>query len=289
MKYSLMDAFPAFLKFWETGKNMPLEAQIEGWRITLADFPELLQKQIDTYALDGMNWRTAACEHVFPFLEERLPDMRKAHRLLPTVLSEVAKRAQPVLDCDLDILCVIYVGIGCGAGWATHYANQPAVLFGLENIAECGWANADSLSGLAAHEMGHLAHSTWREKAGLANGSGPWWMLYSEGFAQRCEQHILGQESWHMNGGSAPDWLAACRENETRLAMLFLQAVEEAQPINHFFGSWYRVEGLAQTGYYLGREILRGWEEKGRSLGDLAVEKEFEYVMRTGLEALAGC
>lgn len=288
MKYSLINAFPAFLKFWEAEKNMPLEAQIDGWSKSLAEFPELLQKQIDAYAMDGVSWRTAACEHVFPFLEERLPAMRAANRLLPTVLPEVTKRAQSVLGCDMNIRFVIYVGIGCGAGWATRYENHPAVLFGLENIAECGWTNTDCLSGLTAHEIGHLAHATWRESAGLVDGSGPWWTLYSEGFAQCCEQRILGRESWHMNGGTAPGWLAACRANESHLARLYLQAVEEARPIHLFFGSWYQVEGLAQTGYYLGREILRGLEARGCSLSELAVEKNIEHVMRTGLVDLAG-
>jgi hypothetical protein len=33
---------------------------------------------------------------------------------------------------------------------------MPAVLFGPENIAECGWSASEVLAGLVAHEVGHL-------------------------------------------------------------------------------------------------------------------------------------
>lgn len=75
------------------------------------------------------------------------------------------------------------VGIGCGAGWVTKYNNKHAVLFGLENIAEEGWTQVDSLRGLAAHELGHVAHFNWREREGLPKGDDAWWQLYLKIFS----------------------------------------------------------------------------------------------------------
>lgn len=65
--------------------------------------------------------------------------MRIAHRNLPEVIANVYERGLQTLGFNSDLTCVIYVGIGCGAGWATSYRQQPAILFGLENIAEEGW------------------------------------------------------------------------------------------------------------------------------------------------------
>ena len=53
----------------------------------------------------------------------------------------------------------------------------------------------------------------WRQRRGLANGSGPWWQLYSEGFAQRCEHLILEYDSWHM-ARRTEGWQDWCQTNE---------------------------------------------------------------------------
>jgi hypothetical protein len=95
---------------------------------------------------------------------------------------------------------VIYVGIGCGAGWATTFGDSPAVLFGLENIAERGWEDPGTILGLVAHELGHLVHFAWRLRGGKSAGSGPWWQLYEEGFAQECESRILDTGAVHQAG-----------------------------------------------------------------------------------------
>ena len=87
--------------------------------------------QQEDYASQNEDWRKIARERVVPFLGPRLPAMEAAHKLLPAICSDVYVRAQEVLGFDSDVVFVIYVGIGCGAGWVTTYQNAPAVLFGL--------------------------------------------------------------------------------------------------------------------------------------------------------------
>ncbi|HDQ70662.1 MAG TPA: hypothetical protein ENN19_01025 [Chloroflexi bacterium] len=183
-----------------------------------------------------------------------------------------------------DVTFVIYVGIGCGAGWVTRYEDTPAILLGLENIAECGWCDAPTLKGLLAHEMGHLAHFHWRAEEEKPPGTGPWWQLYTEGFAQRCEHLIMGRESWHM--GMEDNWLSWCQENSVRLAREFLSAMDEGRAVRRFFGSWYEIEGRSQSGYFLGCEAIERLEDE-LSLKEIALLDNWRERTREKVEEMA--
>lgn len=285
--YKVVDTFPAFLAFWQKAQHQPIETQIEGWAEDyMAQWPELLAKQQEDYAGQDEDWQQIARERVFPFLERRLPAMQAAHKLLPDICADVYIRAQEVLGFDGDVVFVIYVGIGCGAGWVTTYQNSPAVLFGLENIAEEGWVQPAVLAGLVAHEMGHVVHFYWRAEEGLSEGSGPWWQLYTEGFAQRCEHVILGEDTWHMALGAKDDWLDWCQAHKGWLAAEFLRVVDEGEPVRPFFGSWFEVRGRKQCGYFLGHEAIKRLEESA-GLSEIALLSDIEASLRPELERLA--
>jgi hypothetical protein len=281
---TIIDTFPAFLTFWHQAQQKPTEAQIEGWASEyMSQWPELLQKQLEDYIRDGVDWREIAREKVFPFMRERLPATQVARGNLLQSSASIYSTAQQVLGFESDAIFVIYVGIGCGAGWATLFRNSPAILFGLENIAECGWSRPPSLTGLVAHEIGHLVHHHWRAQYGMAVGSGPWWQLYSEGFAQRCEHVILGQDTWHQaTGVNNDDWLDWCQEHKGWLAATFLDAVDADEPVRPFFGSWYDIRGRRQCGYFLGHELIMELEAKA-SLKEIALfdgmEEQFRRVL----------
>ena len=282
----LIDTFPAFLAFWKTAQHLSLDAQIQGWASTyLAQWPELLEKQVQSYAEDGDDWQQMAREHVIPFWSERMPSMKRAHQNLLMVCRPAYKRANEVLGFQQALTFVIYVGIGLGAGWATTYQGNRAILFGLENIAEEGWDEAAVLKGLIGHEIGHLWHFDQRSKAGLMKGNGPWWQLYTEGLAQRCESVIAGEESWHM-AAQSDTWLRWCRRQKGWLAGEFLRAVEVGGDIRVFFGSWFDVSGHKQTGYYLGYEAVRRLQEQ-MTLGDIALIEDVELVFSEVVKAIA--
>lgn len=159
-------------------------------------------------------------------------------------------------------MCVIYVGLGCGAGWVNEYDGKPAILFGLENIAEEGWQRQETLEGLMAHELGHLIHFEWRKQADVPVEDTYWWQLYTEGFAQYCEGIILGKRSWHMQSDSKNQWQRWCQEHLNWLASKFLRRVDQSEDMRPFFGSWFDLRGQKETGYYLGHELIRRLQEK---------------------------
>ncbi len=284
----MIDTFPAFLLFWSEVTGKDFEQQIDRWSSEyLVNWLELKQKTTDDYANQDMDWFTVARERVFPYLNERLPAMKVAHAGLLESYSGLLSLAQERLGFDSDIIFVIYVGLGNGAGWVTDYAGKPAILFGLENIAECHFETQPTLNGLIAHELGHVAHFHWRAEHGLSYGTGPWWQLYTEGFAQRCEHIILGQDLWHMKISSSDDrWLSWCQENKAWLAAEYLLAVTSGKAINSFFGSWYDIRGRKETGYYLGHEVIREME-RNIPLTQIALLDNHDYGMRSILEQFA--
>ncbi len=283
----IIDTFPAFLKYWKIARNQTLDEQIEGWEnVYLTPWHELLAKQLDNYAEDKLDWRQIAREKVFPYLNKRLPALKEAHKNLSEYSASLYARVQQAFNFDSDIIVVIYVGICCGAGWATTYNNTPAILFGLENIAELDWSNASDIQGLFAHESGHLVHQHWRRQKNKPTGSGPWWQLYEEGFAQRCEGKIGSEYSWHQAGSAMDsDWLIWCRKHKGWLAAEFLKTVENNQTVVPFFGSWFNIHGKIETGYFLGHEVIKELE-KSLGLKEIALLDDYETIFKQILKQM---
>jgi hypothetical protein len=283
----LIDTFPTFLTCWAKAQLAPLDGQIEDWATGyMAPWPELLQKVKEDYSKQGLEWRHIARTKVFPFLSERLPAMQIAHDNLVELCTPTYSRAQRVLGFESDVTMVIYVGIGTGAGWLTSFRGSPGILFGLETVAELGWSDRETIVGLISHEIGHLVHRQRRAKDGDATGSGAWWQLYEEGFAQRCESRILGKDTWHQ-AGKSEDWISWCKSHQGWLAAEFLKAVDAGGPIAPFFGSWYDVKGKIETGYFLGHEAIRELEG---TLGfeEIARLDNIERFMKPILKNMAG-
>ncbi len=258
----IVDTYEDFLIYWSSATSAPLDQQIELWQTSyMAKYPQLLEKQIRNYADEGLDWREVARERVFPKLAERFPLMREARENILAVYKPVCVKAYQKLRLDFDMIFVIFVGVGCGAGWATQHKGQPAILFGLENIAECRWHTREKLQGLTAHEIGHLAHMAWRNEWQHFEEmeQDPSFQLYTEGFAKRCEHTVLGKETWH----EAPDnsWVSWCELRESWLAQEFLERIESRASVQDFFGSWFDIQGRKQTGYFLGHAFIRNLEE----------------------------
>jgi len=285
LAYKICDLYPSFQACWDELSKKDLGEQLELWRRYLLHCPGLWEKQVSCYAEEGLDWRAIVKERVLPHLDERRSAMERARQALHGVIGPVCLKAQERLGLDFEVLFVIYVGMGCGAGWATELCGKPACLLGLENIAELGWLEEDTLSALLAHELGHLFHGIWRKRAGLEGleeHTDPFWQLYVEGFAQRSEHLIAGRETWHEAKGQL-GWLDWCRRNKGRLAALFLEKAKEGD-VKDFFGSWFAIEGRSQTGYFLGHELVKSWEEDA-PLREIAVLPA-EEVRRRAKECL---
>ncbi len=262
-RYRLIDTYPAFRRWWRVARSQPVREQVDSWRREyLGPWPELFQKQADAYAEDQVDWRSVAVRRVFPRLAERLGRIPKVRQRLLAALPRSVARVEDALGLDLPVTFVLHVGLGCGAGWATAWDGRPAVLLGLESAAELGWTDAGSATALLVHELAHLAHGRRRgPRSRPAPGARDrsWESLYTEGFATRVELVLAAPE---LRRARSPKlrWAAACAARQPRLARRFLRAADAGGPTRAFFGSWYRVEGLAEAGYYLGSEVVRRWE-----------------------------
>jgi len=285
----IIDTFPEFLKIWDKGKAKPLSKQIELWVTEyMSHWPELLKKQQKDYSSQNIDWREEAEKKIFPFLGDRLLAMSKARDNLNTLCALLFNKAQKTLKFDFDTVFVFYVGIGCGAGWATTFENSPAILFGLENIVESAWSEPESISGLIAHEIGHLVHNHWRTQANKSFGSGPFWQLYSEGFAQRCEHVILDRNTWHQATNDKV-WLSWCEDHKSWLASEFLRLIHAGESISPFFGSWFDIKGRKECGYFLGHELIMKFETN-TTLKVIALwnKEVVKTQVKSGLKSIAG-
>ena len=284
-KLEILDTFPAFMNYWDQFSELPLKERIDQWAHGyLAPWPDLLAMQVDDYREQHIDWRVIAREKIFTNLQERIPAMQQAHVNLLAVAESIYESALEILGVSTPAIFVIHVGIGCGAGWVTRFRGMPAILFGLENIAECGWTEQNAITGLVAHEMGHLAHNTWRERHQRPMGSGPWWQLYEEGFAQYCESMLLGSQSWHQVHGDA-EWLGWCQHNLGWLAAEFIRLADKGESVRPFFGSWFDLRGKKETGYYLGCEALQRLADES-SVHEIALLDDPERVLRPILEKM---
>ncbi|MBU0493971.1 MAG: hypothetical protein KKA73_30095 [Chloroflexi bacterium] len=291
--WPVLDTWPHWQAVWARVAQAPLDDQIDAWANEyMARYPALFAKQTADYASAGVDWRTVARDRVFPHLAERAPRMAAAHDVILAVHTPVLDQFGARLGVDFSGRLVIYVGLECGAGWATTYEGTPACLLGLEAIANLDRHTPERLRGLIAHELGHLAHMVWRERAGASDleesEADPLFLLYSEGFAQRVEHVTLGCDAWHM-GDEDQAWLAWCQAHVGALAAEFLRRLDAGEPVREFFGSWYDIQGHSQTGYYLGHEVVRDLERDGTPLPALAVwsEHEVQRQVRRRLRALA--
>jgi len=280
----ILDTYQDFLDYWKLASGKSVDEQIELWQTYyMGKYPELLTKQVQSYEADNIDWRKIA-RKIFPSLRHRFQLMQRARKNILSTCKWANARASEKLGLDFNIVFVIHVGIGCGAGWATKYGEQPAVLLGLENIAEQKWHTKNKLKGLVAHEIGHLVHMKWRNEWETFEKSerDPLFLLYSEGFAQRCEHVILGRETWHM--AQNKEWLSWCRQHTGLLAKEFLTRIEKQTSVNDFFGSWFNFQGKTQTGYFLGHAFICELE-KANSLRDIALF-DVEEVRKHGLQYL---
>lgn len=288
-EFTIVDTFSSFEEYWREVRGRPVDAQIDSWLSGyMSHWPELRDKQLGDRESDGLDWRALAREHVFPFLAERYPAVAEARGSLLKCLEPICRQAADALGLDFGITCVLYVGVGLGAGWATVYDGAPAVLFGLEQMAALNWTDVTSAGMLAAHEIGHLVHRHWREASRCDKCDGPFGDLCSEGFATECEHIILGREDWGPERYQ-PGWLGWCRENRSWLAREFLRIAEAGEPMNVFYGDWLKLRGWSQCGYFLGHEVIAAWRsEMGlkpiAAMGSVAIAR---HVMQT-LRQMAG-
>ena len=283
----ILDTMLNFLNYWRNYSGLDPEEMFDGWlRSYMIYYPELLVKQLGHWeSLDKL--REVMVSRILPRLDEWIHDIIEAWMNIRANAEDVFSRARISLKTDLDPLIVLYVGSGCGAGWATTVSDKPAILLGLENIADLGWISEERIRGLIAHEFGHLYHMKLRGEWSTFEEleKDPYFQLYSEGFAQYCEHLIMGYRSWHVAIGD--NWIDKCSEKIGELASKYLDDSKRSD-VKAFYGSWLNVWGIKHAGYFLGHELInRLTMDRGLEEVALLSKEEVRELVKGFLEELS--
>lgn len=255
MTCELIDLATGLLPVIEANLHKSFDEQIAEWQKFYAgSAPALPGRLYRDYADVAGGWLAIAREKVWPHLAERMDRMWTASRSIRAVHQDIHGRAVQSLGYTDALVIVSYVGIGNGAGWATQWEGRPAVLLGLEKIAELNWHNEPEVRKVLAHEIGHLFMMSIRgdiEKL----GEDPLLCLYEEGFAQHCEHVMLGKETWGC--ASQSGWLEWCLSQEDYLARRYVREMHDREAWRRFYGDWFEIDGWRQTGYFLGCKLVQ--------------------------------
>lgn len=77
-KAKIVDTFDDFMKFWSQAYLESLERQIQLWHeVYMANYPELLKKQVESYEKNGFNWREIAKNMFFLSLKKEYLSWKK--------------------------------------------------------------------------------------------------------------------------------------------------------------------------------------------------------------------
>ena len=115
-KFEILDTFQDFSDYWTHACTKSVDEQIHLWQISYMNkYPELLAKQIQCYKTENTGWQDIALR-LFPTFPMRLQLMRKARNNILASYEPICTQASEKLGFDFNIILVIYVGIGCGAG-----------------------------------------------------------------------------------------------------------------------------------------------------------------------------
>ncbi len=214
---------------------------------------------------------------ILPLLNEVIKNFDKletAHDNFIYLTDGLQERLMNILQYDLDVSIVFYMGLCNGAGWATTLNGHNAVLLGIEKIIELSWYNKADLAGLIYHELGHIWHNTVRSNDSIFSNNSLW-MLYREGIAMYIEQLIIGNAGFYHQDKNG--WLPWCQSNFKQILKDFLYAVNNSEDTKDFFGDWNNYQGKSDVGYFLGCEIIKQLSEK-YDLAELANLKESEFL-----------
>jgi len=261
MMLHIIDTFKDFKSCFEEKLDLSIKEKIDLWeRCYISKYPELEKKCKEEYISNGYDWRKIAEEMVFNRTKADFNKMIEAHINILNVIDDINIRINKLIKLNSEINIVLYCGLCNSAGWVNTYNNKRAILFGIDKIAELNWHTIEKIEALAAHELCHVVHFEIRGEDHLPdnfednNFNRGIWNLYEEGFAQFFQYRLLGKEV----DSRGSEWVERCKANEKQLKKLYLTALfDKEKGIRDFFGDWFEVLGISDTGYYLGTEFIR--------------------------------
>lgn len=249
----LINCYQGFYE--QYNEDLTKEEQIEVWFNFMDQHKTVRDMCINDYHNEGLDWKQIALDKVFGYDLEFVLKMNKTVTLLEKIVEMMIDRLGMFYSIDnINVVVVLYHGLGNGAGWVTTYEDKPAIYLGIEKIVELGWNKRGKLEDLISHEFGHVIHESLRGTLVPYDDfkRKTIFKLYTEGVATYCESIINGREK------SSPEWYEKCLENELSLKKEFLRRLgSHSQEITDFFGDWNLIYGIHEGGYFLGLQIVK--------------------------------
>lgn len=113
--YIYVDAANDFIKLLQKRKSPPgTDESLE--EHYSRNHAELYRLQVECYGETGVSRREIALKHVFSRLWERLPLVQEAHENIRQAMPVAYRKFEEFWSLSLEVIFVVYVGIGCGAG-----------------------------------------------------------------------------------------------------------------------------------------------------------------------------
>lgn len=284
---NVIDTFINFKEGFEDKLDISVKDKIKLWeQIYENSYPIILHKCKKDFGDEGYKWKDIAKDMVFNRTKDDFEKMLEAHHNINIMMDNINDKVRDSFDLDLDINIVLYAGLCNSAGWVDEYDGKMAILYGIDQIAKLDWHTHDKIEPLLAHELMHVIHFYIRNKNNINDKHETMyeeglWRVYIEGFAQFYQTKLMSEEK----ESRGIEWIRACDDNIRKIKKLYLQALNDKEKgTNDFFGDWYKVIGISDTGYYLGQEFIRYLSRKYSfyEIGTL----EFEVIEREFLTFL---
>lgn len=282
----IIETFKYFVECFEKKLDSSIEVKIDLWEKSYINkYPELEKKCKEDYEFSGYKWRDIAKSMVFNRTKDDFFKMKQANNNILLMMPSINENVQKIFGISLDINIVLYAGLCNSAGWVDYYEGKRAILFGLDKIAELNWHTVQKLAPLVSHELCHVIHFELRGEDNLPdlveknNYNIGVWRLYEEGFAQFYQNKFLLSE----NDCRGTEWAKKCIINKHELKKLYLSAMQEkGKGVQHFFGDWFEVLGISDTGYFLGAELIKELNKKysAKFIAQLPFNRISEAVMK---------
>lgn len=204
-----------------------------------------------------------SCEYNYavdiqPLLDYALKDISRLSRvgvIFDQIKEEMLQKVHTLFKSVPNILIVLYLGLGNGAGWATKIERQKVVLLGAEKILELNWDTEERMKALIYHEVGHIWHDCegfLREDFDSPDKKAIL-QLYREGVAMVFEQILCQNMDYYHQGDAWSNW---CREHLYEIKNEYMKRIMRGESVQEFYGDWNEYKGYSDTGYYLGAQFI---------------------------------
>ena len=222
--------------------------------------PDLKQLCFDDYNEVIKSGEYTFEKDYLPILNNVLKDLNLRNKMIESFESTTKNIEETIynkLGRSVDVVVLLYVGLGNGAGWVTNVGKDTYCLLGAEKIMELNWCDKASMYGLIYHELGHV----YQEQYGILerdfdnNRHKYLWQLFTEGIAMYFEQLLVGDfQYYHQDICGWKNW---CDNNLDQIKLDFTNDLDNMTFENQrYFGDWVKYKDHSDVGYYLGTKFI---------------------------------